>query len=58
MARYRFEMGRFECHGEAVLAAMAEAQPGGRVHVHQADCSMTFSDQCDCEPQIVRVGEG
>ncbi len=47
----------FATKDEAIVAALAEIEPGGTLQVHADDCEMVDDeDQCTCTPLVIQVG--
>ena len=47
----------FETLDEAVAAALAELDPGGRLDIHAEDCTSEDGETgCDCEPLVLVKG--
>jgi hypothetical protein len=48
----------FETLDEAVAAALAELAPGGRLDIHEEDCTSEdgSEESCDCSPLILYKG--
>lgn len=46
----------FPTQEDAIVAAMAEAEPGDIVEIHDAACAAQVDEDCDCEVLTVRVG--
>ena len=48
---------RYPERDDAIAAAMADAEDGDEVVVHQASCAARWDEACDCTPdvRVVRV---
>ena len=49
---------QFETLDEAIVAALAELDVGGRLDIHADDCSSEdgAEETCDCEPLVLFKG--
>jgi hypothetical protein len=47
--------GKYATKGRAILAALKQVRPGGRVYVHEKTCASAYDGRpCDCRPVILR----
>ncbi len=43
---------RYPERDDAIAAAMADAEDGEEVVVHQVTCAMRWDEPCDCTPEV------